>query len=212
MSRFPVIYVKQLTISPAGKLDKEALLKLAEGLLKTVTADSGAWPCAGMSLQVGGIEDREEGNQGISAFLLKGEQAVQAAANQKRVSETPPPPVEEKRRKVYNGIGRFFAAKPPATDERLQSGDPPGVPATFYQESTFHCPDCDADIVGDEAEHKDWHFAKAIADEERAVARERVPPPAPPPGNKSNGGRNGKKKNGGGSKAKLEKGQRVLKF
>jgi DNA polymerase eta len=211
---------KQLSIPAAGKFNKDALLKLADRLLDTVVAaEPGAFPCTGMSLQVAGLEDREEGNMGIGAFLLKGQQA--ADANNKRRMSTPVAVEEEeekKRPRLDCGIGRFFTAKDPQvmldSDEGKKS--PPALPDTDPNSfPTFYCPECAADLPGEEqeqAEHKDWHFAKALEQEDRAAAR-RPPPPPPPAPPRGGGNGNKKKKNGGGGKNnKLEKGQSLLKF
>ncbi|PHH88466.1 hypothetical protein CDD83_7503 [Cordyceps sp. RAO-2017] len=58
---------------PQGKaLDEEALFQLARELLGQIIADGKVWPCANLSLSVGGFEDGVRGNLGIDAFLVKG--------------------------------------------------------------------------------------------------------------------------------------------
>ncbi|RDA94699.1 hypothetical protein CP533_6719 [Ophiocordyceps camponoti-saundersi (nom. inval.)] len=57
---------------PQGKtLDRELLLQLARDLLGQAMADGNVWPCANLSLSVGGFEDGIKGNLGIGAFLVK---------------------------------------------------------------------------------------------------------------------------------------------
>jgi DNA polymerase eta len=209
---------KQLSIPAAEKVDKDGLLKHADRLLTTVvTAEPGAFPCTGMNLQVAGLEDREEGNMGIGAFLLKGQQAGDASIK-RRVST----PVEEdekkKRPKLDGGIGRFFTAKDTQSDEGKRS-PPPTTPALPDVDPnsfpTFHCPECATDLPGEdqeEAEHKDWHFAKALEREDKAAAAARRPPPPPPAPPRGGSGNRKKKGGGGGKNNKLEKGQSVLKF
>jgi DNA polymerase eta len=252
---------KQLSIPAAGKVDRDLLLKLAESLLRTVAGEPCAFPCTSMSLQVGGLEDREEGNMDIGAFLLMGQQAKNAnkRASEERATSAL---VEEKRRRLDGGTGRFFAANEEedkqmgelATEDEKTSVDAPvdgkrhnadgsighffavkeavtekledthsevlpnintSASAAVYDDPSmlaFHCPDCSADIVGEEEEHKDWHFAKALAQEDKAVAaRGRRMNERPTPGS-SKGRRGGGKKKGGRKDSKMEKGQSVLRF
>lgn len=107
---------KQVPI-PLGKtITEEALFELAKNLLAQVIVDGRAWPCANLSLSVGGFEDGVTGNRGIGSFLVRGEeakalQAVTLSRNEsieERPSETPPP---SKRRKVIGGITTFFGAQ-----------------------------------------------------------------------------------------------------
>jgi DNA polymerase eta len=104
---------KQVPI-PLGKtITEEALFELAKNLLAQVIVDGRAWPCANLSLSVGGFEDGITGNKGIGIFLVRGDEAkaLHAAtlsrneSTEERSSETPPP---SKRRKVGGGITNFF--------------------------------------------------------------------------------------------------------
>jgi DNA polymerase eta len=109
---------KQVPI-PLGKtITEDALFELAKNLLAQVIVDGRAWPCANLSLSVGGFEDGVTGNKGIGSFLVRGDEAkaLQAASlsrngsAEEKSSETPPPP--NKRRKVGGGITSFFATRP----------------------------------------------------------------------------------------------------
>ncbi|KAI9743811.1 MAG: DNA-directed DNA polymerase eta rad30 [Claussenomyces sp. TS43310] len=61
---------------PQGKMiDEAGLFDLAKGLLSQVVMEGRVWPCANLSLSVGGFEDGVTGNMGIGAFLVKGEEA-----------------------------------------------------------------------------------------------------------------------------------------
>lgn len=99
---------------PQGKiLDEETLFDLAQNLLHQITLEGRVWPCANLSLSVGGFQDGITDNMGIGAFLLKGEEA-QALKSEPRPS-TPGSGSDqqhqpaEKRRKLENpGIERFF--------------------------------------------------------------------------------------------------------
>lgn len=109
---------KQVPI-PLGKtLTEDVLFELAKNLLAQVIVDGRAWPCANLSLSVGGFEDGVTGNKGIGSFLVRGDEAkaLQATSlsrndsTEDRSSETPPPP--GKRRKLDIGITNFFTTRP----------------------------------------------------------------------------------------------------
>lgn len=68
---------------PLGKtIDETILFDLAKTLLSQIVSEGHVWPCANLSLSVGGFEDGVTGNMGIGAFLVKGDEAraVTAAA------------------------------------------------------------------------------------------------------------------------------------
>lgn len=83
---------------------------------------------------------------------------------------------------------------------------------------TYTCSRCSAEVPAqDQEEHEDWHFAKSLADEDRAAAREAATAAAaassPALGNSKKG--SGPKKGGGKGPKKgtgMEKGQRKLAF
>jgi DNA polymerase eta len=57
---------------PLGKkIDEAGLFELAKTLLGQVILEGRVWPCANISLSVGGFEDGIVGNMGIGSFLLK---------------------------------------------------------------------------------------------------------------------------------------------
>ncbi|KAF2086349.1 DNA/RNA polymerase [Saccharata proteae CBS 121410] len=105
---------------PQGKtLSEEMLFDLAKNLLAQVVVDGRAWPCANLSLSVGGFEDGITGNKGIGGFLVRGDEAKammdsergnSAAGNPHSASDNGP---ATKRRKTDGGGGggiqRFFA-------------------------------------------------------------------------------------------------------
>lgn len=66
---------KQLPIPSGRKIDEASLFDLAKTLLGQVIVDGRAWPCANLSLSVGGFEDGVTGNRGIGGFLVRGEEA-----------------------------------------------------------------------------------------------------------------------------------------
>jgi len=106
---------KQAPIPTGRTIAEDMLYELAKGLLAQVVVNGGAWPCAHLSLSVGGFEDGITGNKGIGGFLVHGAEAKALRDSHARVksttkrTETPPP---TKKRKVGDGaaITRFFAA------------------------------------------------------------------------------------------------------
>lgn len=103
---------------PQGKtLDEEVLFRLARELLGQIIADGKVWPCANLSLSVGGFEDGVKGNMGIGAFLVKGGAEPgsprSTSPDIKAASEDRP---SKKPRTDDGGIHRFFARKPPLDD------------------------------------------------------------------------------------------------
>lgn len=94
---------------PIGRpITEDGMFELAKNLLAQVVVDGRAWPCANLSLSVGGFEEGVQGNKGIGSFLVRGDDA-KALQNAQPKSEATPPPA--KRRRVDdNGIARFFGS------------------------------------------------------------------------------------------------------
>ncbi|KAM0414611.1 hypothetical protein ACHAPT_013550 [Fusarium lateritium] len=100
---------------PQGKaLDADCLLDLAKDLLGQTIAEGRVWPCANLSLSVGGFEDGVKGNMGIDAFLVKGEEAeaMRSSTPESRSASTGPDHTVKKRRAEEAGIQRFFSKRP----------------------------------------------------------------------------------------------------
>ncbi|KAK1047435.1 DNA-directed DNA polymerase eta rad30 [Friedmanniomyces endolithicus] len=105
---------------PLGRtqMTEEGLFELARTLLAQVIVDGRAWPCANLSLSVGGFEDGVKDNKGIGGFLVHGEEAralreqvvVEKVKSRGGGGRSEGPPVA-KRRRVGEGAGitRFFA-------------------------------------------------------------------------------------------------------
>ncbi|CUS09821.1 unnamed protein product [Tuber aestivum] len=217
---------------PIREVTKPALTTVAQNLLRGVVDDARAWPCAMLSLAVSGFEEREVGNVGIRGFLVSGDPAKHR--NAPRPESSSAVEREPKRRKVGEDIGRFFTKQPAAfnetpTREDLLSEDaavgpgtgdafdnppsppPPAIVATGGGRM-FLCDRCKTSLPFEaQEEHQDWHFAKDLAQEDRAEAMRRIAPPAPSsPSSKKpkKGSGGGGGKNGSGP----EKGQRKLLF
>ncbi|ERF73078.1 hypothetical protein EPUS_06539 [Endocarpon pusillum Z07020] len=105
---------KQLPIPSGRRIDEGSLLDLAKTLLGQVIVDGRAWPCANLSLSVGGFEDGVTGNRGIGGFLVRGDEAKTVNSAQ-RLQNGHDSTDEEfgprKRRKVADdpNIRRFFS-------------------------------------------------------------------------------------------------------
>lgn len=100
---------------PQGRtLDETTLFELAKGLFSQIMLEGNVWPCANLSLSVGGFEDGITGNMGIGSFLVKGEEAQALVAGSSGSPQTRPDSRAHptKRRRVDDGgIQRFFAKK-----------------------------------------------------------------------------------------------------
>ena len=100
---------------PQGRmLSEQVLFELARDLLGQIIAEGRVWPCANLSLSVGGFEEGVKGNMGIGAFLVKGEEAesLRSMDMDSRPSSTGPEQPIKKRRAEDGGIHRFFSKKP----------------------------------------------------------------------------------------------------
>ncbi|XP_044721898.1 impB/mucB/samB family domain-containing protein [Hirsutella rhossiliensis] len=189
---------------PQGKaLDDEVLFQLANELLSQIVGDGKIWPCANLSLSVGGFQDGVKGNLGIGAFLVKG--GTQAASGQSTSSDDTAAPEERlsKRPRIEGGgLHRFFAkasysdgrapneqisavASVMDTEHHQGSGWPSRHPSPAEQElavACFQCSRCETSF--EEAvslqSHEDWHVAKDLQKEERArpVPAQRPHPPS----------------------------------
>ena len=94
---------------PQGKpLSEEILFDLAKNLLAQVVVDGRAWPCANLSLSVGGFEDGPKNNAGIGDFLVRGDQARAMFSSDKYSNGVGPP---AKRRRTKGNIANFFGVR-----------------------------------------------------------------------------------------------------
>ncbi|EXJ79803.1 DNA polymerase eta subunit [Capronia epimyces CBS 606.96] len=225
---------KQLPIPQGRKIDETVLFELAKTLLGQVIVDGRAWPCANLSLSVGGFEDGVSGNRGIDTFLLKGDEARAAMEPPPRSNTATPnseDPRPEKRRRLNeaSSIARFFARAESSgdpADELADDGhddpseegeventqDGPHRPRHMDQQdiTSYFCQECQQSLKEtDRNEHEDWHLARELqAQEAPAVTG---PANSRPPGHSVT-----KPKRGGigtrGRGPKPEKGQSRLAF
>ena len=226
---------KQLPIPGGKKIDETLLFDLAKTLLGQVIVDGRAWPCANLSLAVGGFEEGISGNKGIDMFLLKGDDAKAAMDLPSRSNTATPVDGDEhssKRRKLGDGppsITRFFSKGEDTEDLDGGSGDDlkddeveqdtlgqeahvqPDQPQLHQLDiATYFCKSCQKSInESDRHEHEDWHFAKDLQAQDVTV--ETGPSNSRPPGPATS-----KPKRGGGATrgrgSKVEKGQSRLAF
>ncbi|KAL4808748.1 DNA/RNA polymerase [Aspergillus unguis] len=219
---------KQLPIPGSATIDEELLSDLGKSLLRQVAAEGCAWPCANLSLSVGGFEDGVTKNKAIDGFLLRGEQARNIASSRVHTIDelSAEQQSAQKRRKTEdNGLRRFFS-KPldadteddsPAQDESAHvsersphigqpaSNDSPGK---LEELSLYDCPRCGKSVQYDnEDEHNDWHFAKDLENEERQAVRTSQASQLPNRAAQSSRGKPSRGRSG-----KSEKGQTRLTF
>lgn len=215
---------KQLPIPGGRQIDEASLFELAKTLLGQVVVDGRAWPCANLSLSVGGFEEGIAGNKGIDTFLLKGDEAKAAMDVSSRSNTATPINHDEsrpeKRRKLDDsGIARFFSKGESVGDgEDDESADdrenvdeataaqpsdihtppPPHLSGSHHHDiASYFCKACEKPIAeSDREEHEDWHFAKSLQAQDSPPAKGQVSTNSRPPGSAPN---NAKHKRGGGS-------------
>lgn len=221
---------KQLPISSGKKIDWDMLFELAKTLLQQVIAEGRAWPCANLSLSVGGFEDGVTGNMAIGNFLVRGDEAKALESMARSNTATPVPEDERpsKRRKTDENrtIGRFFKTESTgeeagysseiadATDTLIEpDGTAPLQQLTHQRQAdiaTYFCGDCKQQIPeAEKAEHNDWHFAKSLqsADQTTQPSSRNSRPSGTTQPSKRGGGSNSRGRGG-----KQEKGQSRLAF
>lgn len=181
-------YSRQMPIMQGKALDETVLLDLAKDLLGQTMAEGKLWPCANLSLSVGGFEDGVKGNMGIGAFLVRGEEAEALKcptpdSRQSAASDQPP----AKKRRAEGGVIQKFFSKTSESDAASPGPDGGELPRevdnqggakgplvdhddgspTPAKERT--CSRCDAPFDNSEElqSHDDWHLAMDLQAEER---------------------------------------------
>lgn len=186
---------RQLPIPSGKKIDDTMLLDLAKTLLGQVIVDGRAWPCANLSLSVGGFEDGVSGTRGIGTFLVRGDEAKSMAALPGHDDPSAPLTEEgrpEKRRKLVDEptIQRFFGKHEITGDHEEEFGAENDHPTTgdddveddyidhhkaphLHQQdiASYFCKECQKTLLEtDRGEHEDWHFAKSLQARDTAPA------------------------------------------
>ncbi|KAI0017887.1 sister chromatid cohesion protein Eso1 [Xylariomycetidae sp. FL0641] len=224
-------------IPPGKALDEVALFDLARNLLSQIILGGRVWPCANLSLSVGGFEDGVTGNMGIGAFLLKGDEVRGSRVTSREPSMRPllHEPSAKKRRVGNSGIQRFFAKKEPSsgrddeealnrtdTEATLSETEHPLTEDTGVEQApitNYACSRCNARHEDPEAlqGHLDWHLARDLQDEEQRGKATFASKPALPRAQKNTPSSSSKKPsrgahNNSSSSNRLEHGQSRLKF
>ncbi|OLL26007.1 N-acetyltransferase eso1 [Neolecta irregularis DAH-3] len=181
---------------PIGKeLTADYTSYLAVSLMKSLESENGCYPCTMLSVGLTGFEGAEDGVRGISAFLLKGEEAKLA----KRTAESFHLPGLKKTK--TGGIQRFFESSETKHDGVQKSkglnnagssdtenskdyspeagyASPKGFasPLSSYttlhdEEFCFRCDKCNGKLIPfvEREEHDDWHFAKGLSKDDRPL-------------------------------------------
>jgi DNA polymerase eta len=221
---------RQLPIPQGRTLDEPTLLALAGKLLTQIVMEGNVWPCANLSLAVGGFEDGVSGNMGIGSFLVKGEAAKALETRSTGPSsEDGATQREAKRIKTAHepkGIHRFLRPSESvdsdvasslsngAAEEGSTGDGNPSTPIESSDEHAAHAVICHRCGAAFESEleitsHEDWHFAKDLQDEERKAARPQSIERGPALVDR---GKQTSKGRRGGTGAKSEKGQKKLSF
>ena len=135
-----VMRSRQLPIPTGKKIDENVLFELAKTLLGQVIIDGRAWPCANLSLSVGGFEEGLAGNKTLGGFLLTGEAAKAMRDSPTPVPDAPPRGMDsgrpEKRRRTDDGgIQRFFAKQEASRDEHDEEFGAGAPDETHYLEN-----------------------------------------------------------------------------
>jgi len=165
---------RQIPIPMGKKIDENMLFELSKTLLGQVMADGRAWPCANLSLSVGGFEDGVAGNRGIGTFLVRGDEAKAMNISRPVSPEGQP----EKRRKVEVGSNiQHISARQEIREEHGEGFDTnnedeavnrvqeEAVPSKLHQTAiaSYFCHGCQKAVPEPErCEHEDWHFAKSL--------------------------------------------------
>lgn len=180
---------KQIPVPGGKRIDFDMLFDLAKNLLQQIIVDGRAWPCANLSLSVGGFEDGVTNTRGIGTFFVRDEEAKAAGMSSRSRTVTPEPNTErtEKRRRLADGSGRGRCFKSGSTAEHREvwgheeaeilatehapsEADPVTLSHLRQQDNaTYFCKNCQKDVFESEKEeHQDWHFAKSLQAEERS--------------------------------------------
>lgn len=102
---------RQAAISLGKKIDETALFELAKSLLGQIILEGRVWPCSNISISVGGFEEGIQGNMGIGAFLVKGDEAKAMSSSARDSSRTgtgQERPEKRRRLEATAGIQKFF--------------------------------------------------------------------------------------------------------
>ncbi|KAI9930008.1 hypothetical protein ASPWEDRAFT_35267 [Aspergillus wentii DTO 134E9] len=136
---------RSMPIPGSKHVDEMVLFELGKTLLRQVMDDARAWPCANLSLSVGGFEDGVTKNQAIDGFLLRGAHAKTLGHSTRELDDEPMAEKQPdgKRRKVEDNKGiRQFFTKPPDVDKApSQLAETTAEESQIYDPETGHSAD-----------------------------------------------------------------------
>jgi len=160
---------------PLGRaITEEGMFDLAKSLLAQCVVEGRAWPCANLSLSVGGFEEGVQGNQGIGGFLVRGEDAKALQNAQPKSEATPPPPAKRRRVDDGGGITRFFGMREDSRDST--GGDFGSSDYESRQETPQHTSHEDTTTTKTTSRAKPLFFSN-----EAVAAKNNDPDPLQPP-------------------------------
>lgn len=107
---------RQIPIPSGRPIDAASLFELSKTLLNQTLNDNKVWPCANLSLSVGGFEDAVVGNQSLDSFFTRGDHRDISLYPSHTLQEPMGSSHMNKKRKVSNNIQRFFASSSPIPD------------------------------------------------------------------------------------------------
>ncbi|KAL1585151.1 hypothetical protein WHR41_06509 [Cladosporium halotolerans] len=137
---------------PMGRaITEEGLFELAKALLAQVIVDGRAWPCANLSLSVGGFEEGVQGNKGIGGFLVRGDDA-KALQNAQPKDEATPPPAAKRRRVDDGGIARFFGSREQSRESSMGDSEHRHTMPHLAEQADENVKD--TDIIQEERTHE----------------------------------------------------------
>ncbi|PBP23473.1 hypothetical protein BUE80_DR005602 [Diplocarpon rosae] len=169
---------RQAPISSGRKIDEVGLFELARNLLGQIILEGRVWPCAHLSLSVGGFEDGVVGNMGISAFLVKGDEARALHASAKESNAVEPAPGRAEKRPRLDataGIHRFLV-KPDSTEEHHEDF---GAPNHGTDMRLAEPPDAERDEADPASTTSLPPFPEAVRSHQESLLP--ASPPAPRP-------------------------------
>lgn len=129
---------RSCAIPQGRKLDEGTLFDLAKNLMQQIALEGRVWPCANLSLSVGGFEDGVSGNMGIGAFLVKGDEARELKANSRESTSEPHDRPDKRRRTEAPSISSFFRKNSSSGDVETQGDDRHTVDVRVSEPDTSH--------------------------------------------------------------------------
>ncbi|KAI1006987.1 hypothetical protein K3495_g1228 [Podosphaera aphanis] len=185
------------TIPLGKKITEMGIFEMAKSLLSQIIRDGQAWPCANLSLSVGGFEDGIKDNMGIGAFLIRGDEASSTSIGDlDSCHSSLNRPSKRPRIEKSKGIEKFFhqnkehrnegtfsserskvlSPSMPVHDPLIGTEDytstPKGEPHS-EPSADLKCTQCHKNFSTAEIfqSHQDWHLAMNLQDRENMMSQ-----------------------------------------